>query len=86
MTITYNLYVFNRHGTCLHYAEWQRPKSVTQARATLLSHGCCTLSLAVVSSHFREAATAVLDECRARKCTRFGGSSLFHHLRTAPII
>ena len=26
----FNLYVFNREGVCLHYAEWRRPKPVAE--------------------------------------------------------
>jgi|APGre2960657404_1045060.scaffolds.fasta_scaffold184146_1 hypothetical protein len=28
MVSAFNLYLFNRQGVCLHYAEWHRPKSV----------------------------------------------------------
>ena len=30
MGAAYNFYVFNREGVCLYYAEWQRPKPVSE--------------------------------------------------------
>ena len=31
----FNLYVFNRAGVCLHYAEWRRPKPVAEGAGTM---------------------------------------------------
>ena len=31
----FNLYVFNREGVCLHYAEWRRPKPVAEGAGTM---------------------------------------------------
>jgi hypothetical protein len=31
----FNYYIFDRQGTCVHYYEWSRPKSVKQGAGTL---------------------------------------------------
>ncbi|GIL90691.1 hypothetical protein Vretimale_15775 [Volvox reticuliferus] len=31
----FNIYIFNRQGTCIYYHEWFRPKSVKQGAGTL---------------------------------------------------
>lgn len=31
----YNIYIYNRQGTCIFYHEWYRPKSVKQGAGTL---------------------------------------------------
>lgn len=33
--VSFNIYIFNRQGTCLHYHEWHRPKSVKQGAGSL---------------------------------------------------
>ena len=33
--MAYNMYVFNREGVCLHYAEWRRPKPVAEGAGTM---------------------------------------------------
>ncbi len=30
MPQAFNLYIYNRQGTCVHYQEWHRPKTVMQ--------------------------------------------------------
>lgn len=34
--VCFNIYIYDRQGTCMHYHEWYRPKSVKQGAGTLV--------------------------------------------------
>lgn len=55
--VCFNLYIFDRQGTCLHYHEWYRPKSVKQGAGTLVDDQKQMFGLFWTLSNF----TAALD-------------------------
>jgi len=55
--VCFNLYVYDRKGTCLHYHEWYRPKSVKQGAGTLVDDQKQMFGLFWTLSNF----TAALD-------------------------
>lgn len=61
--VCFNLYVYDRKGTCLHYHEWYRPKSVKQGAGTLVDDQKQMFGLFWTLSNF----TAALDAKGASK-------------------
>lgn len=77
--VCFNLYIFDRQGTCLHYHEWYRPKSVKQGAGTLVDDQKQMFGLFWTLSNF----TAALDAkgCACRSCVGAAALALCHQHR-----